>query len=95
MALSKEERVLAFAVKDPRFPMSVVEGTFKGERAVFLCLMDQADEKDPSKGFNMTPFARLLDLENDLEHIRGADGNELGEKPDPAAQIILPPGARE
>lgn len=92
MALSKEERVMAFAVKDPRFPMSVVEGTFKGERAVFLCLMDAADQKDQSKGFNMTPFARLLDMENDLPHIKGAEGNELGEKADPAGQIILPAG---
>ena len=95
MALSKEERALAFAVKDPRFPLSVVEGKFKGERAVFLCLMDQADEKDPSKGFNMTPFARFLDLEHDLAHIKGADGNDLGEEPDLADQLILPPGVRE
>lgn len=85
---------MAFAVKDPRFPMSVVEGTFKGERTVFLCLMDQADERDPSKGFNMTPFARLLDLEHDLKHIKGAEGNELGEKPDPASQLILPAGMK-
>ena len=32
MALSKEERAMSFAVKDPRFPVAVVEGTFKGER---------------------------------------------------------------
>lgn len=89
MALTKEERAMSFAVKDPRFPISVVEGTFKDERAVFLCLMDQADEKDASKGFNMTPFAMLLDMEKDLKHIRGADGDELGKEEDPASRIIL------
>jgi hypothetical protein len=81
---------MAFAVKDPRFPMSVVEGTFKGERTVFLCLTDQADPKDPSKGYNLTPFARLLDLEHDLEHVRGHDNEELGQGQD--QKIILTGG---
>lgn len=94
MALSKEERSMSFVVKDPRFPMAVVEGKFKGERAVFLCLMDRSDDKDPDKGWDLTPFAMLLDPDRgDLKHVTGADGESLGQ-PDPADQLVLPPGMK-
>lgn len=82
MSISKEERVLSFAVKDARFPLGAVEGTFRGERRVFLCMMDLKDEKDPSKGYNMTPIAMLVG-EKDFKDIRDHKGDGLGDqKPD-------------
>lgn len=82
MTMTKEEKVLAYAVKDARFPLSSVEGTFKGERRVFLCLMDYVDEKDTSRGFNMTPIAMLVSPA-DFKDIKDHKGDGLGEsKPD-------------
>ncbi len=82
MSITKEERVLSFAVKDPRFPLSAVEGTFKGERRVFLCLMDLLDEKDITKGYNMTPIAMLISPD-DFKEIKDHQGDGLGaKKPD-------------
>lgn len=84
MTISKQERVLSFAVKDPRFPLAAVEGTFKGERRVFLCMMDLKDERDPSKGNVMTPIAMLIS-EEDFPHIKDHKGDGLGggsQKPD-------------
>ncbi len=77
MSITNDERNLAFAVKDPRFPLSAVEGTLKGERRVFLCLMDLKDEKDITKGYNMTPIAMLISPE-DLKQIRDHKGDDLG-----------------
>ena len=42
MSLTREERSMGMMLKDPRFPTGCVEGTFKGERAVFICLMEPA-----------------------------------------------------
>jgi hypothetical protein len=78
MTLSKQEKTMAMAMKDPRFPMSCVEGTFKGERAVFMCLMDQ---NESGEGYDMTPVAMLL-AEDDLKHVKGNDDQELGDNPD-------------
>lgn len=57
MAISKDERALSYAIKDPRFPVATVEGEYDGERAVFLCLVDQ-DEK--TEKVDLTPVAMLL-----------------------------------
>jgi hypothetical protein len=77
MTISKSEKALSFVIKDPRFPMTLVEGTFKGERRVFLCLVDAKDEKDPAKGYTMTPVATLIG-EGDFRHIRDHKGDGLG-----------------
>lgn len=82
MTISKEERALSFVVKDPRFPLGAVEGTFKGERRVFLCMMDLKDERDPSKGYTMTPIAMLIG-DADFSQIKDHKGDGLGDqKPD-------------
>jgi hypothetical protein len=82
MALNKDEKALMLALKDPRFPMSCVEGTFKGERAVFICLMDAADN---GRGYDMTPIAMLL-REEDMPHVRGHEDEAPG---DNSPKIIL------
>jgi hypothetical protein len=82
MALTNDEKAIALAVKDPRFPMSCVEGTFRGERAVFICLMDQAPT---GRGYDMTPIAMLL-REEDMPHVRGNEDEAPG---DNSPKIIL------
>lgn len=81
MSLTREERSMGMMLKDPRFPTGCVEGTFKGERAVFICLMEPAKKG----GFNMTPIARLLG-EDDMAHVKGAEDEEVG---DNASKIVL------
>lgn len=82
MALTKDEKALGIAIKDPRFPMSCVEGTFHGSRAVFVCLMD---ESPTGQGYDMTPIAMLL-REEDMPHVRGDTDNAPG---DNAPKIII------
>jgi len=82
MALTKDEKTLTVAIKDPRFPMSCVEGTFHNKRAVFVCLMDQSPS---GRGYDMTPIAMLL-REEDMPHVRGNKDEPLG---DDFPKIIL------
>lgn len=83
MALSKSEKAMGMALKDPRFPTGVVEGTFKGERAVFICMMD---ENESGQGYDMTPVAMML-REDDMEHVKGHEDETPGEDDKP--KIVL------
>jgi len=85
MALSKTERAMAMALKDPRFPTGVVEGTFKGERAVLICLMDQ---NESGQGYDMTPVAMMLG-EDDLKHVKGHEDEAPGEAEADKPLIVL------
>ena len=87
MALTKEEKAVNVMLSDPRFPTACVEGTFKGDRAVFICLVDYRDPKDPKKGYDITPLARLLE-KDDLKHIKGHEDQPLGAAPE--KKIITP-----
>lgn len=80
MSLSNEEKAVNLMLTDPRFPTACVEGTFDGKRAVFICLVDHHDPKNPKKGYDITPLARLLEPE-DLKHIRGHEDQPLGAAP--------------
>lgn len=88
MALTKEEKAVNIMLSSPQFPTACVEGTYQGERAVFICLVDYHDPKNPQGGYDITPLARLLE-EEDLKHIRGNEGQPLGA---PAPKIITPGG---
>lgn len=54
-------------------PIAAIEGSYKGERRIFLCLMRE-DEKTGRLAVD-APLAMLLD-EEDFEHIRNDDGVE-------------------
>jgi hypothetical protein len=84
MALTREEKHITIALKDTRFPTACVEGTYKGSRRVFICLMDARDERDPSKGYDMTPIAMLLTKE-DMKEVKGHEDQAPGDAP----KIIL------
>jgi len=80
MALSDEEKAVNWMLSNPQFPTACVEGTYKDKRAVFLCLVDYCDPKNPRAGFNITPLARLLETD-ELQHIKGHEGQPLGASP--------------
>jgi hypothetical protein len=86
MALSDEEKAVNLMLSTPSFPTACVEGSYKGKRAVFVCLVDYRNPKDPKAGFDITPLARLLE-EEDLKHIRGHEGQPLGAAPE--KKIVL------
>lgn len=88
MALTKEEKTVNVMLSDPRFPTACVEGTFLGKRAVFVCLVDYHDPKNPKGGYDITPLARLLEPE-DLKYIRGHEGQPLGAAA-PEKKVIIP-----
>ena len=89
MTLTNDEKAVNLMLSDPRFPTACVEGTYQGKRAVFICLIDYHDPKNPKAGFDITPLARLLE-EEDLKHIRGNEGQPLGAVP--AKKIIVAGG---
>jgi hypothetical protein len=65
MTITREEKIMSYAVKDPRIPMATVEGFYDGERAVFICMVDQ----DPkTKKIDITPVAMLV-REEDIQKI--------------------------
>lgn len=88
MALTQDEKAVNIMLSSPQFPTACVEGTYKGKRAVFICLVDYHDPKNPKGGFDITPLARLLE-EDDLKHIKGNEGQSLGA---PQKKIILAGG---
>jgi len=73
--ITKDERAVASILREVSFPVAVIEGTFKGERRVFLCLM--ARDKDGKLGVE-APLAMLLD-ENDFGDIKNHEGVGLAE----------------
>jgi len=87
MPLSKEEKVVAQLLSDPRFPTACVEGEFKGERAVFVCLIDYHNPKKPTEGYDITPLAKVLE-KHELKHVKGHEGQPLGAAPE--KRIITP-----
>jgi hypothetical protein len=92
MALTKEEKAVNLMLSSPQFPTACVEGTFKEKRAVFICLIDYRDPKNPKGGYDITPLARLLE-EDDLKHIKGHEGNPLGAAEQ--KRIITPGGGAD
>jgi hypothetical protein len=62
--LTKEERVAVFMLKDPRFPVAPVEGTFHGKRAIFVCSVEQGDG---DAKVDLTPLAMIL-RDEDVPH---------------------------
>lgn len=89
MTISKEERAVNIMLTDPRFPTACVEGTYDNKRTIFVCLVDYHDPKDPGKGYDVTPLARLLGPE-DLKHIAGHEGQPLGAAPE--KKIVIDKG---
>lgn len=76
MTVNKDERATIAIIRDPGFAIAAVEGEYKGERRVFLCLMRK--RKD-GNGFSVdAPLAMLLDEEKDFRHIKNHDGAEPG-----------------
>jgi len=74
MTVSKDERATIAVIRDPNFAIAAVEGEFKGERRVFICLMRQ---DKATGGFAVdAPLAMLLD-EADYQHIK-SQGAEPG-----------------
>jgi len=69
--ISKEERATVAIIRSPEFAIAVVEGTYKGERRAFVCLMSK-DEKTGAVRVD-APLAMLID-EKDFAHIKGHDG---------------------
>jgi hypothetical protein len=72
MTIEREEMALSYAIKDPRIPTATVEGFYDGERAVFICIIDQ-DEK--TKQVDITPVAMLL-REEDIKKVTRPDDSE-------------------
>lgn len=84
MTISKEERTIAAAIRTPQLAVAAIEGFYKGERAVFLCL-PEGDELQPDN-VQLIPVAMLL-RDEDIEHVtRPAPGDVA------ASKIILKPG---
>jgi hypothetical protein len=72
--ISKDERATVTIIRSPEFPIAVVEGTYKGERRAFVCLMS----KDKAGKIVVdAPLAMLLD-ESDFQHVKGYNGSEPG-----------------
>jgi hypothetical protein len=66
MPITKEERTIAAAIRTPQLAVAAVEGFYKGERAVFLCL-PSGDPLQPDKA-DLVPVAMLLRGE-DIGHV--------------------------
>ena len=79
MPITKEEKVIAHMLKDPRIPMGTVEGFYKEERAVFLCIVDQ---DEVTGKVDITPVAMLL-REEDIPHVTRPEEDE------PEPKVIL------
>lgn len=81
MAITREEKTLALAIKEPRIPVVTVEGFYDGERAVFLCFAQQ----HPVTGkTDLTPVAMLL-REEDIEKVTRPKADD--EKP-PEIEVV-------
>ncbi len=73
MAISSDERATVSIIRENSFPVGVVEGTYKGERRVFMCRMERGPD---GKMVIQAPLAMLID-ERDIGHVK----NELGQTP--------------
>lgn len=74
MSVTKDEKATVAILRDGAFPIGVVEGSFKGERRVFICLMERDKKGKVSVG---APLALLLD-EKDFPNIKNSEGAEPG-----------------
>jgi uncharacterized Rossmann fold enzyme len=83
MAITQDERVLSALLKDPRTPMGTVEGFYDGDRAVFLCLIDQDETTGKT---DITPVAMLL-REEDIPKVTRPQGED-----EKAPKIIIAKG---
>jgi hypothetical protein len=72
MPITREEKIMSYAIKDPRIPMATVEGFYDGERAVFICMVDQNPKTDE---VDITPVAMLV-REEDIKKITRPESNE-------------------
>lgn len=82
MPVSKEERTLVAMIRTPQVPLAVVEGSWKGERRVIVCLVEPTDPKDPQGGYARIPIAVLL-TDTDYPDVSLEPGKE-------PSKIILP-----
>jgi|LNFM01.1.fsa_nt_gb hypothetical protein len=84
MTISKDERATTSILRENSFPVAAVEGEYKGERRVFLCLMGRDKE---GKLAIEAPLAMLLS-EDDFKDIKNHEGTGLAQP----SRIILAKG---
>lgn len=84
MSVTKDERASISILREPQFPIGAVEGQFKGERRVFLCLMGR---DAAGKLVVEAPLAMLL-TEDDFKEIKNNEGVGIAAPPQ-QSKIIL------
>ncbi len=83
MPITKEERTIAAAIRTPQLAIAAVEGFYRGDRAVFLCI-PQGDHLQPDKA-ELLPVAMLL-RDEDIKHVTRP---KIMQDDEPESRIIL------